>query len=145
MARYRPQDPRDYLAAIDFINRAKEQNIEIELRKYYPKRTSKQNKYLFFCISYFAHIYGCTIEESKEVFFKRYANRDLFEVDKTDSKGKQIHYFRSTADLTTAEMASAIRNFVAYTEMNGVMIPDPEDDTSIRYCERQMESSNGWI
>ena len=31
MARYKPNNPRDYLAVLDFINRAREQNKEIEL------------------------------------------------------------------------------------------------------------------
>lgn len=144
MARYRPNDPRDYLAALDFIERAKERQFDIELKKYYPPRSNRQRKYLHFLLSYFAHVYGCTLTEAKECYFKQIACRELFEVEKTDKDGNHIHYFRSTEDLNTAEYASAIKNFLVWSDMHGVMLPEPTDDLAIRCAEREMESSNGW-
>lgn len=89
MARYRVQDPRDFLAALDFINQAKEQGFDIELKKFYEKRSNRQNGYLYFCLAYFAHIYGCTELEAKEVFLKRLAAPQIFEVE-YDIDGKAI-------------------------------------------------------
>jgi hypothetical protein len=141
MARYNPQDPRDYLEALDFINQSKEQGFEIELGKYRPKRSGKQNRYLHVALGYFAHCYGCTLTEAKEIYFKRYACPHIFRIDINDKEGNHSFYYRSTTDLTTVEMASAIKNFQSWASARGVEIPDPQDEFAIRYCERQIEKT----
>lgn len=144
MARYIPQDPRDFLAALDFLNLAKEKGFEIELKKYYPRRSVPQNRYYHFICSYFAHQYGCTDYEAENVYMKQYAARQIFEVEHEDKSGRRIRYFRSSADLDTQEMASAIRNFIAYAECNGIMIPYETDELGIRFCEQELEKSKGY-
>lgn len=144
MARYRPSDPRDYLEALDFINQAREQNFEIDLKRYYKRRTNPQNAYLHLALSYFAHCYGCTLIEAKEVYFKQYACRDIFLVETEDKNGRKAKYYRSTAELNTAEMSSAINNFIAYAACNGIEIPPPNDEVAIRYCERQIEKTKSY-
>ena len=144
MARYKVSDPRDYLEALDFINQAKEKRFDIELKKYYEKRSSKQNRYYHFVCAYFAHCYGCTVFEAENVYMKQYAARHIFLVEHEDPKGKMIRYFRSSADLDTSEMSSAINNFIAYSECAGIMIPYETDELGRRYCEQQLEKSNGF-
>lgn len=141
MARYTPNDPRDYLAVLDYINTAKEKGFDIELKRFSPKRSSQQNAYLHLALGYFAHCYGCTLIEAKEIFFKQYACRDIFMVDTVDKNGNRARYFRSTTDLSTAEMANAIRNFIAYASCNGIEIPPPEDKIGLRFCEREIEKT----
>lgn len=141
MARYSIQDPRDYLAALDFLNLAKEKGFEIELKRFYPKRSNPQNRYLHLALQYFAHCYGCTLVEAKEIYFKQYACRDIFLVQIEDRNGNRAKYFRSTADLNTVEMSSAIQNFIAYASCNGIEIPPPDDELAIRYCEREIEKT----
>lgn len=141
MARYKCSDPRDYLAALDFINYAKEQGFDIELKRFYRKRTNPQNAYLHLALSYFAHCYGCTPLEAKEIYLKQYACRDIFLVETTDKNGNRVRYFRSTADLNTVEMSNAINNFIAYASCNGIEIPQPNDELGLRYVERQIEKT----
>ena len=141
MARYRLSDPREYLAALDFLNLAKEKNFEIELKRFYQKRSNPQNRYLHLALAYFAHCYGCTLIESKEIYFKQYACRDIFLVETYDKNGNRVEYYRSSADLNTVEMSNAINNFVAYASCNGIEIPLPDDEIGIRYCERQIEKT----
>ena len=141
MARFCPSDPRDYLAILDFINLAKEKNFEVELKRFYQKRTNPQNRYLHLALGYFAHCYGCTLMESKEIYFKQYACRDIFLVETEDKNGNKVAYLRSTADLNTVEMSNAISNFIAYASCNGIEIPPPDDEIGIRYCERQIEKT----
>lgn len=143
MARYKPNNPTDYLAILDFINRAKENNKEVELKLYHPKRTGQQNKYLYFCLQWFAHEYNCTVVEAKEVFLKRIAAPQIFEREITVN-GEVIKYYRSTADLDTVEMMSAIANFRAYADMVGHPIPDEHDQELRRYCEREIEKTQGY-
>ena len=144
MARYRLTDPRDYLAALDYINQAKEQGFDIDLKRYYPKRSNKQNNYYHFVCAYFAHCYGCSQYEAENVYMKQYAAPHIFEVEHEDKDGRKIHYFRSSADLNTAEMSSAINNFIAYAECNDIQIPYENDELGRRYCEQQLEKSNGF-
>lgn len=141
MARYKPSDPRDYLAALDFLNQAKEQGFDIELKRYSPKRSNPQNKYYHFICSYFAHKYGCTTYEAENVYMKQIAARKVFEVVLKDKKGSSIHYFRSSADLDKSEMSYAISNFVAFAETNGIPIPYENDEAGIRICERMIEKT----
>lgn len=140
MARYKLNDPRDYLAALDFINRAKENNKEVELKLYHQKRTGQQNKFLYFCLQWFAHEYNCTVVEAKEVFLKRIAAPQIFERE-IKVNGVVHKYYRSTADLDTVEMMSAIANFRAYADMVNHPIPDEHDQELIRYCEREIEKT----
>lgn len=140
MARYRPNNPTEYLAALDFINRAKENDKEIELKLYHPKRSGKQNNYLYFCLQWFAHEYNCTVFEAKEVILKRVAAPHIFEREMVVS-GETIKYYRSTADLDTVEMMSAIENFRAYADMVNHPIPDEHDQDLRRYCEREIEKT----
>lgn len=144
MARYKLNDARDYLAALDYINQAKEQGFDIELKRYSPKRTSRQNAYLHLILSYFAHCYNCTLIEAKEIYFKKYACGEIFQVITEDKNGQRVEYYRSTTDLTTVEMQSAIANFRAYADMHGIGLPDPNDDISLRYCERQVEKTQAY-
>lgn len=141
MARYKTNDPRDYLAALDFINLAKDKGFDIELKRFYQKRSNPQNRYLHFALQYFAHCYGCTLIEAKEIYFKQYACRDIFLVETEDKNGRSVKYFRSSAELNTAEMSSAIQNFIAYASCNGIEIPPPDDELGIRYCEREIEKT----
>lgn len=144
MARYNLNDPRDLMAAYDYLNHAKEQGFDIELKKYYPKRTGQQNRYYHFVCAYFAHCYGCSEYEAENVYMKQFAAPQIFEVDYEDKDGRKVHYFRSSADLDTAEMSSAIKNFLAYAECNGIPIPYEDDDLGRRYCEQQLEKTNGF-
>lgn len=141
MARYKPNDPRDYLAALDFLNLAKEKGFDIELKRFYYKRSNPQNRYLHLALSYFAHCYGCTLIEAKEIYFKQYACRDIFLVETTDKNGNHAEYYRSSAELNTVEMSNAINNFVSYASCNGIEIPPPDDELGIRYCEREIEKT----
>ena len=144
MTRYKPNDPRDYLAALDFINYAREQDMEIVLDTYSPPRSGKQNRYLYFCLAYFAHCYNCTEAEAKEIYFKRFACPHIFRVDLKDKDGNDISYYRSTADLNTVEMSNVIRNFIDWAGCQGVEIPEPDDDKSVRYCEREIEKTQSY-
>jgi hypothetical protein len=140
MARYRPNNPMEYLAALDFLNKAKEQDKEIELKYYHPKRSGQQNKYLFFCLQWFAHETNLTLVEVKEVYLKRIAAPHIFERE-VKVGNDTFKYYRSTADLTTVEMMSALENFRAYADMCGHPIPSPEDQELIRFCEREIEKT----
>lgn len=144
MARYKLSDPRDYLAALDYINQMKEQGYDIDLKKYSPSRSNRQNAYLHLILSYFAHCYGCTLIEAKEIYFKQYACGDTFIIVGTDKDGHKTRYNRSTADLSQSEMSGAIRNFIAYADMHGIELPQADDYIAQRICEREIEKTTAY-
>ncbi len=144
MARYKPSYPRDYLEALNLLNKAKEQGFEIDLKKYVPKRSDKQNRYYHFICSYFAHQYHCTEYEAENVYMKQIAARRVFLAELTDHNGRKVEYFKSSADLDRSEMSYAINNFIAFAESNGIPIPYESDEVSIRYCERQIEKTQSY-
>jgi hypothetical protein len=141
MARYRLSDPRDYLAALDYINQMKEQGCDVDLKRFSPARSNRQNAYLHLIIAYFAHCYGCTKIEAKEIYFKKYACRDIFLVETTDKDGREVQYYRSTANLSKEEMSGAIRNFIAYADLHGIELPQADDFIAQRLCEREIEKT----
>lgn len=141
MARYNLHDPLDYLAALDFINQAKEHGFDIDLKRYSQKRSSQQNRYYHFICSYFAHKYGCTNYEAENVYMKQIAAKRVFESMIIDKDGREITYYRSSADLDKSEMSYAISNFLAFAESNNIPIPYENDDRSIRICEREIEKT----
>lgn len=143
MARYKPNNPTEYLACLELINRAREYNKEVELKYYHPKRSNKQNAYLYFCLQWFAHEYNCTVVEAKEVFLKRIAAPHIFERE-LQVGNDTIKYYRSTSDLDTVEMMSAIENFRSYAEINEHPIPDANDYELVRFCEREIEKTQAY-
>lgn len=141
MARYKPSDPSDYQDAIDFINQAREQDFDIDLKKYYRGRSNPQNRFLHMALGIFANKYGCSLAIAKEVFLKQYACPHIFRVDLKDKYGSDVTYYRSTADLNTVEMSNVIRNFIDWAGIQDIEIPEPTDDKSVRYCERIIEKT----
>ena len=83
------------------------------------------------------------IVEAKEVFLKRIAAPHIFERE-LQVGSDTIKYYRSTADLDTVEMMSAIENLRTYADMNGHPIPDANDQELIRYCEREIEKTQSY-
>jgi len=71
---------------------------------------------------------------AKEVYFKTYANHDLFIQEVTDPiTGTVVNCYRSTADLTIDEMTRAINNFRHWAEENGYYLPEAtlDDDEKL--------------
>ncbi len=143
MAIFNCRDPRDYLAIVKSVEKAKECGYLLEIKKFHPVQTDNQQRYIHFMISYWAMKNG-------ETFYSALRNLQLhvcpvpFYTGEKDEKGN--HKFKPLSALDTAEASSVIRNFLDYASMNGCPIPDPEDKISIDYCKRELESAGaGWV
>ena len=132
-----PNEPNDIMELYAILDKARSSHRKLKVTYDRNLHTDPQRRYLHFALSYFAHCYGCTLVEAKERHLKEFACQDLFDSGRVDCGGRRV--LRSTSELTDAEYSSAIANFRAYAEMNGIPIPDPDDRASIRYCERQIE------
>ena len=108
-------------------------------------RTKSQNAYLHLLIGIVALETGNTLEYAKEVYFKRLCNRDLFVVTMTDSLAGHIELTRSSADLTKAQMSTAIDRFKRWGSENGIYLPDADDDTAIRQASVEMGRHQSYL
>ena len=140
MGRYDLNDPRDYMALCRYIEDAYHGKRLVECKVVRPRRTTPQRKYMEFCFRWFAHETGYTVQDVKQVIFKRQACPHIFAVTRTGKNGRAVTTYRSTADLTVDECTGAIDNFIEWAWRTAdVRIPRPDDMINIRYCEREIE------
>lgn len=118
----------------------------VELKKVHPKRTIKQNSYLHLLLGYFGSEYGLSIEEVKLDLFKRTCNADLFKRSHSNKKGLRIEFLRSTSELTTAEMTTAIERFRNWSSaVAGIYLPAPDEQEFLTHCRQIIEENREFI
>lgn len=117
-----------------------------ELTEKKPVRTLRQNAYLHTCLGYFASQTGNTLEYVKREYFKILCNKDLFVREVDDKYLGRIKVLRSSAELDTAEMTTAIerwRNWAASEA--GIYIAAPEESRLIQLMEIETEKSKLYL
>lgn len=125
----------------------------VELTEKHPQRTISQNSYLHAALGYFALEYEppkeaerLTAEEVKRWYFKETCNPDLFVRRKPDPiTGESREELRSSKDLDTAEMTTAIDRFRAWAETQGVYIPSPEEHRLVTEMEIEVQRNRNRI
>lgn len=107
----------------------------IEIVEKRKQRTRKQNSYLHLILTLFAMETGYTLEEVKQDIFKRDVCKEFFEY----KKGERTFY-RSTADLDTGEMTSAIEKFRNWSSVTaGIYLPAPDEVDVLNRIEEDMQ------
>lgn len=101
-------------------------------------RSRNQNSYLHLLIGVVAMETGNSLAYAKEWYFKRLVNPDLFIQEKVDKYAGNIQVIRSSADLTTEEMSTAIDRFKRWGAENGIYLPNPGDESLLREIEIEM-------
>ena len=121
----------------------KKKTFEITEKK--PKRTYSQNNYIHLLFAWFALEYGETPEYVKQEIFKKLVNHEIFLTEYVNYKtGEVREAWRSTADLNTKEMTTAIDNFRDYASKEaGIYLPTPDDLNSLNEIERQVNNLQG--
>lgn len=112
--------------------------VIVELTERKPRRTSQQNRYLYVIIGLLASELGETTEYVKEQYFKRLCNPEIFIRTKEDQFRGNIEVVRSTSELDTAEMSTAIDRFRNWAATEGYYLPSPEDDAMLAMAEREI-------
>lgn len=134
----RLNDPRQYMAAMREIDKARDCGYAIDVVKHREVATDKQMTYLHFIISYFGYKQG-------ESFYSvlRTIQQDVCPhifLAEDSKKPKKLCY------LTTAEMSSVIRNFLDYVSRSEVVIPSKDDQRGMRLAKAELESGGaGWV
>jgi histone deacetylase complex regulatory component SIN3 len=111
---------------------------EVKERK--KQRSLAQNRYLHLILGYFASEFGYDLESVKYDIFKRAVNKDIFERPRTNKRGISVTYVRSSSDLDTGELSTAIERFRNWSAMEaGLYIPSANEDEALLEAEKQVE------
>lgn len=125
----------------------REKRVLVELSEKKPRRTHPQNAYLHLLLGEFAMQTGNTLDWVKQEYFKRHCNAELFVRKRTDKlTGKEVEVLRSSSDLDTGEMTTAIDRFKQWAAVEcGIDLPDAEDKEWLGYIEREMQHQREWL
>lgn len=97
-----------------------EQRTVMELKKK-VRRSTSQNSYIHLLIGYFSMETGYTLVEAKKIY--KDCSPQIYVYEK---KGKE--FIRSSASLTSTEMATSTDRFMDYSSREaGITLPTPSD------------------
>lgn len=118
----------------------------VDLTAKKEQRTIPQNRYLHLILGWFAIETGNTLGFVKQEYFKRYINPDLFVVEIDDKHLGKVSVLRSSRDLNTAEMTTAIERFRNWSSAEaGVYLPSPDEKQYLDFIEAQADYYNLYL
>lgn len=110
----------------------------VELTAKKGRRTISQNSYLHLILGWFAIETGNTLDFVKKEYFKRHINPNIFVVEIEDKYLGKLKVLRSSRDLTSAEMTTAIERFRNWASAEaGVYLPSPDEKSLLQYIEKE--------
>ena len=128
------------------VERLLQEGATVELKKIHPKRSLAQNSYLHLLLGFFGSEYGLSVEEVKLDIFKRTCNAELFKRSHDNKKGVRVEFLRSTAELTTAEMTTAIERFRNWSvAVAGIYLPSANEQEFLIHCKQVIEENKEFI
>ena len=143
---YDPNNPYEKEEAIEYFNKLINGTKPIEVKSKNPKRTLSQNNYMHLILAYFGIEYGYSLAEVKLDYFKRKVNKDIFVIRTTNKQGKEIITVRSSADLDSMEMTTAIERFRNWSSaVAGIYLPSPDEDNFILHIQKEIERNKEFI
>lgn len=140
----------------DLRNQLDKERLKVRLRHLMEKgsvvevteksfRTHNQNNYLHLLLGVVAMETGNTIQDTKDWYFKRVINKELFCCTRVDKFGNSIQFLKSTKDLTKEEMSTAIDRLKRWGYENGIYLPDPCDEERLRDIEIELGRNKQWL
>ena len=130
----------------EYVNKLCEQKAIVEVKKKLPNRSTQQNRYFYLILSWFACETGYSVDEIKVDIFKRICNKEIFERYRENKHGEKIKYLRSSSDLDTLEMTTAIDRFRNYASAQaGIYLPSPNESQFLTYIEQEIERNKEFI
>lgn len=143
---YDPNNPYEKEEAIEYFNKLINGTKPIEVKSKNPKRTLSQNNYMHLILAYFGIEYGYSLAEVKLDYFKRKVNKDIFVIRTTNKQGKEIITVRSSADLDSMEMTTAIERFRNWSSaVAGIYLPSPNEDQFLIHIQKEIERNKEFI
>jgi hypothetical protein len=124
-----------------------ENKSKFELTEKKPVRSVSQNAYLHLIIGWFAIEYGETIDYVKRMMFKKLVNPKIFIFERENKKtGEKRKELRSSANLDSAEMTTAIDRFRDYSSKEfGVYLPEAGEMDFLNEIKTQIENNKNYL
>lgn len=117
----------------------KDKGAVIDLTEKRLNRSLSQNSYLHLLLGWFAMEYGETLEYVKQNYFKRLVNSELFVESKEDKFLGSAEVLRSSSDLDTKEMTTAIDRFRDWSAREGgIYLPMANEHHFLQSIEIEM-------
>ncbi len=146
MALYNLKNPYDVEKFKEKADQMVREKAYVELKNKLTQRTLAQNSYLHVLLGYFGSEFGMTIEQVKFDIFKKICNKDIFIRRRTNKRGFEIEYVRSTTELDKGEMTTAIERFRNYSSAEcGLYLPAPHEGEMLFYAQQQMEAMKDYL
>lgn len=118
-------------------------SVELTERK---QRSDPQNRYLHVCIGIVAMETGNTMDYVKRYYFKAHCNADLFVTGRYDTNLRRVVMsVKSSRDLSTEDMTTAIERFRNWAATEGWYIPTPEEEYMIRQAEIEINRRKEYL
>lgn len=130
----------------EYVDKLLKERAVVEVKKRLPNRSLAQNSYLHLILSFFACELGYSLEEVKLDYFKKTCNRDLFERKRINKQGYEVTYMRSSSELTTGEMTTAIERFRNYSVAQaGIYLPSSTERDFLIYAQQEIQRNQEFI
>lgn len=143
---FNTKNPYEQEGIREYVEKLIESGSIVEIKKKSPKRSLSQNSYLHLLISYFACETGYSSDEVKFDCFKKECNYEIFKEIVVNKKGQEITRMRSSSELSTAEMTTAIERFRNFAMAKaGVYLPSPNEDQFLIYIQQEIERNKEFI
>jgi hypothetical protein len=121
-------------------------NEVVELTAKKKRRTLPQNAYLHLILGWFAIETGNNLHFVKQGYFKRLINPDLFVQEIEDKHLGKVRVLRSSRELNTAEMTTAIERFRNWSSQEaGVYLPSPNEQEFLQAIEVEMHRQKEYL
>ncbi|MDD4378149.1 MAG: hypothetical protein PHH48_08435 [Eubacteriales bacterium] len=142
---YNLKNPSEVIDLENRVNELIEQRAVVDLTKKNPNRSLSQNAYLHVILGFFASELGYTLEEVKQGIFKQICNKEIF-VRNIEVCGKPIEYLRSSKDLDSQEMTTAIERFRNWSSLEaGIYLPSADEKHFISHMQKELRRYKQWI
>lgn len=142
---YDLKNPYDIGKFKDRVVELVNQRAVVDLTKKNPNRSLSQNAYLHVILGFFASELGYTLEEVKQGIFKQICNKETF-VRNIEVCGKPIEYLRSSKDLDSQEMTTAIERFRNWSSLEaGIYLPSADEKHFITHMQKELRRYKQWI
>ena len=146
MAIYQLHNPYDRQKFDEKVKKLIEEEAVVEIKKKHPSRSISQNAYLHVILGYFGQEFGYDIDTVKYEYFKKLCNPQIFIKKRTNKRGTEVEYLRSTADLDTAEMTLAIERFRNWASAEAhIYLPAPNEYEHLLYAQQMIEQNEEFL
>lgn len=124
--------------ARDYLDLLIERKKLVEIKAVSKRRTLNQNSYLHVLIGAFSQHFGYTAAEGKIIY--KELNKDIYAYTKNGRT-----FYRSSADISTEDMARSIDRFREASAAQDYPLPAATDEAWIRELDNLIEQSKHYL